>query len=295
MSRALVLGAGGFIGRHLCARLAAEGWDVTGTVRPGGARTAGQVAVDLADPGELAAVVRRADPDIAFHLAASRVRGNPTERTATTAVNTLSGLHLVESLPERCQAVVRLGSSTEYAAVDGPMDEDSPLRPRGFFGATKAAGSLLLTAAAAERGLRSVVLRAFQVYGPGDHPARFVPTAVRAARDGATLALTAPGQRRDWVYVTDVVEACLRAATATHLPPGAALNIGTGVQTANEELVTVLERVSGRIVHRAVGDHPGRAWDTGSWGCDPTAARDLLGWSPQTDLATGLQRCWDAP
>lgn len=320
MSRALVVGAGGFIGGHLCARLAANGWEVVGTVRPGRSRSAGQpagrrpiagqsafgqpavvgqpafeqVTVDLADPGALSVAVRAADPDVAFHLAASRARTDATERAATAAVNTLSGLHLVEALPGRCRAVVRLGSSTEYAAVDGPMDEHAPLRPRGFFGATKAAGSLLFAAAAAERGLRSVVLRAFQVYGPGDHPDRFVPSLLRAARDGTVLPLTGPGRRRDWVYVADVVDACVRAATTDRLPAGQVLNVGTGVQTANEDLVACVERLSGRAVRVEVGAHPGRAWDTGSWVCDPAAARSLLGWVPLTDLAAGLRRCWDA-
>ena len=299
MSRALVLGAGGFVGAHLCDRLAADGWDVLGTVRPGSPPAAGPpavelLAVDVADPVALAAAVRAADPDVAFHLAASRRRDDAAGRAATTAVNTLSGLHLVEALPDRCRAVVRLGSSTEYAAVDGPMTEDAPLRPRGFFGATKAAGSLLLTAAAAERDVRSVVLRAFQVYGPRDHPARLVPTVVRAARDGTVLPLTEPGQRRDWVYVSDVVEACVLAAGADQLATGSVLNLGTGVQTANEELVGLVEQVSGRTVSVATGAHAGRPWDTGSWVCDPSAARELLGWQPRTDLAGGLRRCWEA-
>lgn len=309
MSRALVVGAGGFVGGHLCARLAADGWEVVGTVRPGGSRSVGQpagrrpiagqpaveqVTVDLADRGALSVVVRAADPDVAFHLAASRARADAAERAATTAVNVLSGLHLVEALPDRCRAVVRLGSSTEYAAVDGPMDEHAPLRPRGFFGATKAAGSLLFAAAAAVRGLRSAVLRAFQVYGPGDHPGRFVPALLAAARDGTVLPLTGPGRRRDWVYVADVVDACVRAATNAELPAGQVLNVGTGVQAANEDLVAHVERVSGRAVRVDVGAHPGRAWDTGSWVCDPAAARALLGWVPQTDLAAGLRRCWDA-
>lgn len=294
-----MLGAGGFVGAHLCARLAADGWDVVGTLRPGAPRAAGQpeveqVDVDLADPGALATAVRIADPDVAFHLAASRLRGDAAGRATTAAVNTLSGLHLVEALPDRCRAVVRLGSSTEYAASDGPMAEDTPLRPRGFFGATKAAGSLLLTAAAAERGLRSVVLRAFQVYGPRDHPARLVPTVVRAARDGTVLPLTGTGRRRDWVYVADVVDACVLAAGAAQLATGSVLNIGTGVQTANEELVALVEQVSGRAIHVARGVHGGRPWDTGSWVCDPSAARDLLGWQPATDLLTGLRQCWEA-
>jgi nucleoside-diphosphate-sugar epimerase len=294
--RALVLGAGGFVGRHLCDRLRADGWDVVGTVRPGSAGLGlpGGVPVDLSDPRALAGVVRAADPDVAFHLAAGRARATAEERVATAAVNTASGLHLVEALGDRCRAVVRLGSSTEYAALDRPMDETAPLAPRGFFGATKAAGSLLLAAAAQERGLRSAVLRAFQVYGPGDHAGRLVPTVLRAARDGTVLPLTAPGSRRDWVHVDDVVDACVRAASAEDLPAGTVLNVGTGRQTANEELVAAAERATGRPIRTDVGAHPGRSWDTASWVSDPSRARALLGWEPVVELEDGLRRCWAA-
>jgi nucleoside-diphosphate-sugar epimerase len=173
------------------------------------------------------------------------------------------------------------------------MDESTPLRPRGFFGATKAAGSLLFTAAAAERGIRSCVLRAFQVYGSADKPTRFVPSVLSAARHGHELPLTAPGLRRDWVDVSDVVEACLLAAVQDDLPNGAVYNVGTGVQTSNEELVALAERVSGRSIATAPYRHQGRSWDTRDWVCDPTAARQELGWKAHTDLATGLARCWD--
>jgi nucleoside-diphosphate-sugar epimerase len=199
---------------------------------------------------------------------------------------------LVEAVPESCRAVIRLGSSTEYAARPAPMDEDTPLRPRGYFGATKAAGSLLFTAAAAERGIRSCVLRAFQVYGPGDKPERFVPAVLEAARTGRTLPLTRPGMRRDWVWVGDVVDACVRAAERDDLAAGAVYNIGTGVQTSNEELVAVAGRVTGRRIAVAAGAHPGRGWDTADWVCDPSAARADLDWKPRVDLTEGLGRCW---
>ena len=289
--RALVLGAGGFVGRHLVRRLRADGWTVVGTVRPG---SGDGVHVDLADPAAVTSLVRAADPDVAFHLAAGRARETAQERAATVAVNTMSGLHLVEALGPRCRAVVRLGSSTEYAAVDGPMAEDAPLVPRGLFGATKAAGSLLLAAAAAERGVRSAVLRAFQVYGSGDHAGRLVPTVLRAAAEGTVLPLTAPGSRRDWVHVEDVVDACVRAALADDLPPGQVLNVGTGRQTTNEELVAAAERATGRPIRTAVGAHPGRSWDTASWVSDPSLARTLLGWSSEVELEEGLLRCWRA-
>ena len=297
--RALVTGAGGFVGAHLSARLAADGWEVAGTVRPGspGGRLDPRVTVipvDLSDRAAGAGMARRVAPDVVFLLAAARAAATPGERAATMAVNASSGAWLVDELGDRCGAVVRLGSSTEYGAAEGRMDEAVPLRPQSFFGATKAAGSLLVTAAAAVHRVRATVLRAFQVYGTGDHPGRLVPTALRAARTGDVVALTAPGMRRDWIHVDDVVEACVRAALADHLPAGQVLNIGTGRQVANEELVAVVERVSGRPVRVAVGAHPGRSWDTGSWVCNPSLAADLLGWEAKVDLEEGLARCWSA-
>lgn len=301
---ALVTGVGGFIGAHLAARLVADGWTVAGIVRPGSgtARFAalgleGKVEVieaDLADPEATSMAARTADPDIAFLLAAGRAKGTRDERSRTAAVNAAGALWLVEALGRRCRAVVRLGSSTEYGQVDGATDEAAPLQPRGFFGATKAAGSLLMVAAAAERDMRAAVLRPFQVYGPLDHPGRLVPRALWAAREGHPLPLTGPGRRRDWVYVDDVVDAVVRAAVADHLPPGQVVNVGTGRQSTNEELVSEVERVTGRRVEVAIGGHPGREWDTASWVCDPSLARRLLGWEAKIDLAGGLARCWES-
>src|ERR671920_993558 len=222
-----------------------------------------------------AAAVRAAEPDVVFSLAAGRAKATAAERAATVAVNTSPWL--VDALPDRCRAVVRLGSSTEYAASPHPLAEDAALRPRGFFGATKAAGSLLLQAGAAERGVRAAVLRAFQVYGPGDHPTRLVPVVLDAARTGTVVPLPARVSRRDWVWVGDVVDACVRAALADDLPPGQVLNLGTGVQTSTEELVSLASRVTGRPIEVAAGAHPGRDWDTDCWVSDPSLAASLLG------------------
>jgi nucleoside-diphosphate-sugar epimerase len=108
------------------------------------------------------------------------------------------------------------------------------------------------------------------------------------------VPLPARLSRRDWVWVGDVVDACVRAAVDATLPPGVVLNVGTGVQTSTEDLVATAAAVTGRPIATVPGAHPGRFWDTADWVCDPTAARTLLGWEPTVDLADGLTRTWAA-
>ena len=121
-----------------------------------------------------------------------------------------------------------------------------------------------------------------------------MPVVLDAARTGAAVPLPATVSRRDWVWVGDVVDACVRAAVDDDLPPGQVLNIGTGLQTSTEELVSVASQVTGRPIAGAAGAHPGRDWDTDCWVSDPSLAASLLGWEPTVDLAEGLARTWAA-
>ena len=178
--RALVTGAGGFVGRHLVDRLRRDGWDgrrpdpARGRPRRPGGRHGGRAGrrprrrvLPRRRPGE-----GHRRPSGPRRSRSTRARGWSTR--CPTGAGPSSGS----------------GSSTEYAASPRPLAEDAALEPRGFFGATKAAGSLLLQATAAERGVRAAVLRAFQVYGPGDHPTRLVPGRARGGpqRDDGAAA-----------------------------------------------------------------------------------------------------------
>ncbi len=235
--------------------------------------------------------MRAADPDVVFSLAAGRAKATAAERAATVAVNTSPWL--VDALPDRCRTVVRLGSSTEYAAAPQPLAEDAALEPRGFFGATKAAGSLLLQAAAAERGrARRACCAPSRSTGPATTPPGWCrscstpPAPARPCRcrpaQPAGLGVGRGRRRR------------LRARGRGRRPARRAsvLNIGTGVQTSTEELVATAERVTGRPIATAPGAHPGRAWDTADWVSDPRAAapRCSAGRRPSTS-----PRGWPAP
>ena len=301
--RVLVTGAGGFIGAHLTRALAAAGAHVFALVRPGtevwrlGADEAAWsiVTADLIDAEATASVVRFARPSIVFHAAA--VPGHfetPPARSIAQAATLMAASSLCRALTEPDQSVQRLvhfGSSLEYGAATEPLSESRSLMPTTGRGLVKAEETLYLLQVARNTGLPLTVVRPFSVYGPWEGPSRFVPTLMRCILDGTELRLTKTGLRRDFVFVTDVVAAAMRAAFAPEAA-GEIINVGTGRQTTNEEIVATAERVCDTSVRIAPAPFPQRLVDTDFWVADVRKAQGLLGWSARTGLDEGLRETY---
>lgn len=296
--RVLVTGAAGFIGTNLVASLGRAGAEVHGLVRAStdrwrldalAPRLVTHVA-DLADGARLSAIMRDVRPDVVFHTAAAGDHhpASASQRYAAFTDTVLGTASLCEALAAAgVGRLVYLGSSLEYGPAGVPLDESRALRPTTFRGVTKACATLLCSQAAHETGTPVVLLRPFSVYGPWESGSRFVATVMRALGTGGDLPLTRPGIRRDFVFVADVVEACLRAATAP-AALGEIINIGSGCQTTNEALVDLAQEVAGVRVRVLPGAFPERPVDTGHWVADIDKARRLLDWSPRYSLACGL-------
>ncbi len=295
--RVVVTGAAGFVGANASAALAAEGAEVHALVRPG--CTSWRLAhlphaelheVDLTDQGAVVRTLVGLRPECVFHLAAYSAYAARPDEQMRLRVDVGGTLAVLEGAREAgCRRLVHAGSSLEYGPYERPIGEDLALRPVVHRGVTKAAATLAVLRAARARGDGAVVLRLFSVYGPWEHPHRLVPSAVRAAWTGEVLPLTGSGLRHDLVYADDVADALLRAG----LEPGAcgeAINIGSGEQHANEEVVDLVARAAGAPVRREVGAFAARDCDTGCWVADIRKAERLLGWRPATSLARGIER-----
>ncbi len=294
-TRALVTGAAGFIGSSLVRALVDSGGEVHALVRPGTPldRLTGTDAVlhaaDLRNAGDVVDVFRASRPHLVFHLAAAGGHPASLGERAEMLADTVSGTaHLLEAAAGAPTRVVFIGSSLEYGRSLRPMREDDRLAPVTFRGAAKAAATMLVLHYALEADRAATILRPFSVYGPREQPFRLVPSAICAALDGRELPL-AVGPRRDFVYVGDVVEAMLLAATAD-LAAGEVVNIGTGRATANEEVVAALTRATGADVRVRRDDSRRRPWDTDLWVADPSKAERLLGWLPANTLELGLEK-----
>jgi dTDP-glucose 4,6-dehydratase len=134
-------------------------------------------------------------------------------------------------------------------------------------------------------------MRLFHVYGPWESAHRLAPTALRCALEGVPLSLAENSGRRDWVYVNDVCEALVLGALAGH--PGEIFNIGSGVEASNEDLVSAVQSVTGRMVRRGPSVFGGRVTDALHRFAAVDRARDRLGWEPRHDLRSGLRATLD--
>jgi UDP-glucose 4-epimerase len=294
LERIAVSGATGFIGRHLVERLVAAGARPLLLARvprpaPFPGKAAEWVELDLLDSGAIDSVLERERPRTLFHLAGTRGGPEPARAAAAcTRLNVTATAHLLEAAT-RCGAsrIVILGSAEEYGPQDGPLAEDMILQPTTAYGISKVAATRLAQVMHGEAACPVVVLRPFTVYGPGQPPDMFVASAIAAAQSGVAFEMSAGEQRRDLVFVEDVVDALLIAARIPGLE-GQVINVGTGQAHRLRDVAARIWEMTGSKAPLRVGARAAAAEQLHDTWADTRLARRLLGWEPRFDLVHGL-------
>jgi UDP-glucose 4-epimerase len=175
-----------------------------------------------------------------------------------------------------------------------PVPESHPLRPLTRYGAMKAEAEAMLGQLREERNGGATALRCANVYGPGQRPWRsqgVVATLVAAARSGVPVPIYGDDQAvRDHLWIDDVGSVVAALIGRRDLPP--ALNVGSGVGTTLQHLLSLVEAATGRPIHAE--RMPARATDLHSILLDISSLRSLTGHVP-TPLEAGLRRLLDQP
>jgi nucleoside-diphosphate-sugar epimerase len=185
-----------------------------------------------------------------------------------------------------CGRVVWASSSSVYgdAAAYPCREQETPTAPCSPYGMTKRACEDL-AAVYRLRGLESVALRYFTVYGPRQRPDMAIRRLCEAALLGHPFPMYGDGsQIRDFTFVTDVVDATVRAGLADTPPP--ILNVGGCESATLSEIVRLVEDCTGSPV--ALDRRPAQAGDVRRTGADTSLAESRLGWQPQVTLREGL-------
>src|SRR5512135_1608461 len=248
MKRVLVTGGTGFIGANLVRRCLSLGHEVHLLVREGFSPWRVEAVreelrfheADMASGSGLEAAVRRAKPDWVFHMAAHGGYSWQTDRDEIFRTNFLGAVNLMDACAQiGCEAFVQAGSSSEYGFKDHAPTEIEGPEPNSYYAVAKASATLHCGFVARNRGLPSVTLRLYSVYGPYEDPRRLIPTLVRCGLEGRVPPLVNPEIGRDFLYVEDAVEAFIMVAESGCPEQGGIYNVGTGVQTTLRGAVDV--------------------------------------------------------
>jgi len=289
---ALVTGGAGFIGHHLVAALLRRGLAVTVLDDlsmgrrdnvPGAARF---VHGDVRDPDAVARALEGVD--VVFHEAAVvSIRASVEGFVRDADVNLMGTLRLLEQVAgSGVRRAVLASSMAVYADSDVPVprDESWTTEPLSPYGVAKLAAERDWLLMGRALGLHATVLRYFNTYGPGQTPTPYVGVITIFAQgllEGRAPVVFGDGeQRRDFVHVSDVVDANLavlddaRGATA-----GRVFNVGTGRATSVNEIARALcERIDPALVPR---HGPARPEEMRHAVADASALRAATGWRPR--------------
>lgn len=291
LSRVLVTGGAGFIGRRVVRALLGQGHEVTSADKHSFPDDRVRSVVgDLRDPAVIAAAVHEGI-EVVIHLAAiTSILRSIQDPVGTYKLNVEATADLLERSRQRGVSTFLLASTNAVAGDVGSatITERVPLRPLNPYGATKAAGEMLLAAYVGSYGMTGAALRFSNVYGPGmEAKDTFLPRVMRAARDGKGVQVYGDGTAlRDLVHVDDVVAGTLIAWRAGHNGP---LILGSGDSVTVNDVLAAARSVTGAdLPAEYVPPKPG---ETPAVIVDISAAR-TLGYKPGHDLKAGIATMW---
>jgi nucleoside-diphosphate-sugar epimerase len=290
--RALVTGAAGFVGSRVTRALAGGELDVHAVVRshPGprlecvdGIRLE---RCDLADPGAVAELVARVEPEVCIHCAWIATPGAYLT-SPENATHERIAQHLALTLVEHgCARIVGVGTCFEYAPSGGQLHETSPLGPTTPYARAKLAALEYMQNACDGSETTLAWARLFYLYGPGEDPRRLVPSVVLSLLAGRPARTTPGGQLRDFLHVDDAAAALVAVARSDVTGP---VNVGAGRAVTVRELVETLGRITARSDLVELGALPYASGDRMVVIADTRRLADACGWAPVLSLAEGLR------
>lgn len=293
-AKALVTGATGFLGGHLCQRLVACGIETMTLVRA----TSPEAAVTklrkdttvMTTDGStrgLTDALADAKPDIVFHLAARYVASHrPEDIPGLVADNVELTAKLCEAmLLSGCERLITAGTAWQNA---GSAPGDPTPSPNTLYAATKQAADEVIDYYARAHSLHAVTLKIYDSYGPGDPRRKFLNVLGETAARGETLQASPGDQKLHTVHVDDLVDGFIHAG---NLLAAGTISGRNSFTLPSPRAITLQElaetwisatQTDARIAWGAIPYRPGEVMT-------PWDGTPLPGWSPRIPLEAGLR------
>lgn len=299
----VVTGGAGFIGSHLCRTLVENSAKVTvfDNLSSGKIDNIKDIKTklkfvqgDIRDPEKLIEATKNCK--VIFHLAAqSSVPFSMENPKEDCEINVVGTVNVLEAARKARARVVFASSSAAYGNPKiKPTPETYPTHPIAFYGLTKLLGEKYCRFYNDNYGLEVVMLRIFNVYGPNCHGAIYDFLNKLRSNPDKLEVLGTGMQSRDFIYVSDMVNFLLKAATSP-TAVGEVFNVGTGITTTVSELAKIIVSLLG-LKGVDIYFKGGQAWegDMDITLADNNKAVNMLKWKPQVSLEEGLQKIIDS-
>ncbi len=230
------------------------------------------------------------DVDVVFHLAGiSNVNyalNHPKETFNTNATGTLNLLE--EARQKEVEKFVYISSSHVYGVPKYlPMDELHPINPHEPYAASKAAAEMLVNTYALNYGLKTTIIRPFNMYGTGQSEGFIIPSIIKQANEKVTVDVGNITPTRDFLYITDAINGILTIAESG----SGTYNIGSGSETSIKEVVeTVIDIINPAKKYVSIQSRQRPEATDIPRMCADVSKLKKLGWSPTIGLRDGLMK-----
>jgi len=293
----LITGANGFIGKHLSTTLLNYGANlflIDQTYSLVGDLKGTQYVFDLKDSIKVVDIFTSLKPDYVIHLAASKNRANDITQFRDTYNTNLSiSLNVIEAcraLPN-FKRLIFLGTCDEYGQSLPPFSEMQRELPVNAYGLSKLAVTKILLAFFFSHRFPSVILRPTVIYGPGQGEEMFLSALIQSLILGNEFSMTFGEQRRDFIYIIDMIDAIIKAIVADDRVNGSVVNVGSGISYQIKEIATLVANqinpgASNLIKLGAVQYRPNEVMD---YSVKIARAKELLKWCPRTKIKDGVK------
>ena len=295
----LILGSGGFLGRALVPRLLDDNYNLHRLVRrpePALAEHDMPYFCDLGDQPRLGEILDRCGT--VLHLASSTTPGSSAQRPSMEVelnlLPTLRFLDVLQEFPGRRLIFVSSGGTVYGNPTARTVPETHPLKALSHHGAGKIALETFLATSCHLSGTHLTILRPSNFYGPGQSLKNgfgIIRTMLEHLRRDTTMEIWGDGETvRDFLYIDDMVNAC-RLVLKNTSSNGEIFNVGAGLGCSINQLVRVVEQVTGRVLRTA--PRPQRGIDVRRIVLDCERIHKMMGWKPEFVLPEGIARTWE--